>query len=251
MIFRKPQNQTTELLKHSSERQQLIDELEQLQEVLAELTAEREDLLRLVNEFEVKYHLRLGQHIQRILELRRDRAAGLAKSHPEFEPRYQEAVEDYNSWNETSSTMQKKKLFSLSEDDLKLLKKTFRKAAGKCHPDVARGDDKERSLKFFVSLRQAYERNDLDAVVLLAEQIDSEQIMQQDPKKIEIESLQTAIKTIEKDIAILHSEIRAISESESYRVLAVYADVDVYFQEREKELLLQIDELMRYTGAAT
>ncbi len=230
----------------SSKSEPLADRLAQLQTELTELTAEREDLHRLVNEFEIKYHKRLGHHIGRILELRRDRAKKLAESHSEFDSRYQETRQDYESWHQSFSVIKNKKLFSLSEEDLVVLKKTFRKAAGKCHPDVARGDDKERSQQYFISLRQAYERNDLEAVITLAEQIESEHILQHDPKKAEYESLKNAITVLENNLASVQTEIMQITESESYRVLAVYANITIYFDEREKELLLQVVELEQY-----
>ncbi len=245
MISRNPENSNT-LLVRSCTPDPLVDRLELLQLELTELTAEREDLHRLVNEFEIQYHQRLGQHIGRILELRRNRAQKLAESHSEFESRYQETQHDYNSWHQSSSRIKNKKLFSLTDEDLKVLKRTFRKAAGKCHPDVARGEDKERSKEFFISLRQAYERNDLDAVIDLAEQIESEHILSHDAKKAERESLNNAIATLEQKLILLQSEIKKITESESYRVLAVYSDVAIYFEEREKELLLQITELEQY-----
>jgi len=246
MIFRKQKNSSIALPAMSSERQQLIECVNRLQLELAELTAEREDLQRRVNGFEVQYHTRLGHYIGRILELRRERAGKQAESHSEFDSRYQEAVEDYNSWHDTSSAIRNKKIFSLTEDDLVLLKKTFRKAAGKCHPDVARNEDKEKSHQYFVSLRQAYERNDLDAVVSLAQQIESEHIIQQDPEKAELESLQKAIDGLENSVGKVQQEINKLVESESYRVLSVYPDLNGYFEEREKELILQCNELSQY-----
>ena len=249
MIFRKSQSSEVSLQAGFSSRQLLLARLEEVNLELSTLSEEREELQRLLNQFDAAYHTRLGKYISRILELRRERASKLAQDDVSFGNRYQEAVDDYNSWHQTTAELSQKKIFSLSDEDTNLLKQAFRKAARKCHPDVTSSNDKEKSQKLFVSLRQAYERNDLEAVLSLAENIETEQLVEQNLEQAEIESLEKSIKAIEQQIEKLHVDISVLTTSDSYQVLSLYTDTEIYFEEKERELKEQMEELVQSIGS--
>ena len=84
----------------------------------------------------------------------------------------QEAEEDYNTYHEEFESSKNEEIAKLTEDEQKELKSKYRKASKLCHPDLVSDEQKELATKLFAELSDAYERNDLEKVREILENLE-------------------------------------------------------------------------------
>ena len=120
---------------------------------------------------------------------------------------------------------------------MKELKQKYRKASKLCHPDVVSEDQKELANKIFAELNAAYERNDLQRVKEILENLEqgnffvnkSDKVNENKLLKAEIEKLRLRIKE-------LKLEVQEIKESETYETIIGIEDWDIYFNVTKEKL---------------
>jgi len=243
-LFKRNKNEEKPLQISTKEKDELLADIELKREELALLNAEKDDLLKSISSFELEYNRQLGKCLQRILVLRIEKAKLQVKGSPDNSAQYKEAVTDYENFNEKSHSLEEKRIFSLNEDDLKKLKLTFRKAARKCHPDVVADTNKEKSQAVFIALRQAYERNDLEEVLHIAEQLEQEKdINIPEIEAQEIKSLKRIRGSLERKLDDLNNEMIGIMSSETYQIITNEDDMEAYFDNLREQLKIQINAL--------
>ncbi len=244
MLFKKRKDKGKSLQASSKQKEELLEAIQRLKEELALISAERDDLLKDISTFELKYNKKLGKYLQRILVLRMDKAKSEAEISPEKKQRYKETLNDYENFNKKSRDLEQKKLFSLSEDDLAKLKTIFRRAARKCHPDVVSDKNKEKSQEIFIVLRQAYERNDLEEVMNIAEALKQDKEIETTVvESQELESLNRIRSSIERKIDSTNNEMIELMASETYQIISSSQDMDAYFDNLKEQLEIQISVL--------
>lgn len=243
MFFSKSKAKKKALQVDNAEKEQLLKRISVLQEDLASATAERDDLLKQISCFEIEYNQRLGSLLQKILLLRMELAKLKGGEDFQNQARYKETVNDYEQFNNKSHDLEEKKLFSLSEEKLGELKATFRRAARMCHPDVVADEDKEKSQEVFIALRQAYERNDLNEVNKIADNLSKKKIISsKNINNKEINSLKQVISSLENNIEIINNEMIEIMSSETYQIITT-VDKEHYFENLKAQFEIQIVEL--------
>ena len=241
MLFKSRKRVEKSLEISHKEKESLLQQIDQLKEELAQIVAERDEVLKAISNFELEYNKRLGKYLQRLLVLRMDKAKREASADPSKQSRYEETVDDYEQFNKKSHDLNKKEYYSLNEEDTKKIKQVFRRAARLCHPDTVTEDSKEKSKTIFIALRQAYERNDLEEVEHIAEQLAQEKdINIKSMESQEIKSLKRVASTLEKKIDLTHNEMIEIMSSETYQLVTSGEDLEVYFENLKEQLEMQI-----------
>jgi hypothetical protein len=203
---------------------------------LNKLSDEKADLEKLIHEFGVRHNKELGELILKILKFRKNQAKGTSKE--------TEAEEDYKNYSEEFEISKNEKIAELTEEELLEIKKKYRKASKLCHPDVVSEDQNELADKLFTELNAAYERNHLEKVKEILENLErgnffvskSDAINEKQLMKAEIEKLKIRIRQLQQ-------EMQLIKESDAYRTISSIEDWDIYFKETKEKLEEQAKEL--------
>lgn len=211
-------------------------EAKSLEARLNKLSDEKTDLEKLIHEFGVRHNKELGELILKILKFRKNKAKGT--------PKETEAEEDYKNYSEEFEISKNEKIADLTEEELDEIKKKYRKASKLCHPDVVSEDQKELADKLFTELNAAYERNDLEKVKEIFENLEkgnffvskSDAINEKQLMKAEIEKLKIRIRELQQ-------EMQLIKESNAYKTISRIDDWDIYFKETKEKLEEQAKEL--------
>ena len=211
-------------------------EAKYLEAELNNLSEEKADLEKLIHEFGVRHNNELGELILKILRFRRKKAKGT--------PKEEEAEKDYNEYSREYETSKDEKIAELSDEELKELKQKYRKASKLCHPDVVSEEQKELADKLFAELNAAYERNDLQRVREILENLEkgnffaskSDTITEKQLMKAEIEKMRLRIKELKK-------QVEEIKESEAFKTVSSISDWDNYFKQAKEKLSEQVKGL--------
>lgn len=211
-------------------------EAKSLEVELNSLSNEKADLEKLIHEFGVRHNNELGALILKILSYRKKKAKGT--------PEEAEAEKDYSDYNREYEASKDEKIAELTEEELKELKQKYRRASKLCHPDVVSDDQKELADKLFAELNDAYERNDLQRVREILENLEkgnffvskSDTISEKQLMKAEIEKLRLRIKDLKK-------QIEEIKESEAFKTVSNISDWDNYFKQAKEKLAEQVKGL--------
>lgn len=201
-----------------------------------QLSDEKADLEKLIHDFGVRHNNELGELILKILRIRKRKAKGT--------PKEAEAEKDYSDYSKEYEISKDEKINELTEDEQKELKQKYRKASKLCHPDVVSEEQKELADKLFAELSAAYEKNDLERVREILENLEkgnffvskSDAINEKQLLKSEIEKLRLRIKE-------LRGQVQSIKESEAFTTVSSISDWDSYFQETRQKLAEQVKEL--------
>jgi len=230
-------NQHHQIAKYSDpEIEGLKLEAKSLEAELNKLSNEKADLEKLIHEFGVRHNKELGELILKILRFRKHKAKGT--------PEQAEAEKDYNEYSHEHEITKNETITKLTDEEQKELKRMYRKASKLCHPDVVSEEQKELADKLFAELSAAYERNDLNRVKEILENLErgeffvskSEAINENHLLKTEIEKLRLRIKELKKEIII-------IKESEAFTTISSINDWEDYFKENKRKLTNQLKEL--------
>ena len=211
-------------------------EAKSLEAKLNKLSDEKADLEKLIHEFGVRHNKELGELILKILKFRKNKAKGT--------PKETEAEEDFKNYSEEFEISKNEKIADLTEEELRELKKKYRKASKLCHPDVVSEEQKEMADKLFTELNAAYERNDLEKVREILGNLEkgnffvnkSDAITEKQLMKTEIEKLKMRIRELQQ-------QMQLIKESDAYKTISGIDDWDIYFKETKEKLEEQAKEL--------
>ena len=220
----------------------LKSEVKNLEDQLNSLANEKIELEKLLSDFQHKHSQELGQLILDILELRK-------LKYKEDAAKYEEAEADYKSYSKQFETEKARKLIELSYEESSDLKRKFRKASFKCHPDVVRDEHKEAANKVFNDLKTAYEENNLTAVSAILEDLEKGNYFQSiSEMDLEIDVLKATIAKLKLQIKYIESEIKSIKESDTYKTIVSITDWDSYFELQKLKLSKELEYLQAKFG---
>ena len=179
----------------------------------------------------------------RVLLREREAAANPAKA-----AEYQQAQQDYDSFQQDSAIREEEDArtkWELSEDEQQELKRLFRKASKKCHPDVVPPEHQAAASAMFRDLSEAYEKGDLVRVQQIAAQAEagiftsSDEATAVDQKA----SLQARVQAVRAALEKARAELTAVQQSDACRVMSQHPDWDAYFQTQAAKLDQEIERL--------
>lgn len=231
-----------------SEIKLLEAELERLSSELAEAESELAELAHQIARFHAAHHQTLGARLEKLLRLRvlareREAAADPAKAAD-----FAQAKQDYDSFRQESATRDEEDArtkWELSEDEEQELKRLFRKASKKCHPDVVPPEHQAAASAMFRDLSEAYEKGNLVRLRQIAAQADagiftaSDQATVADQKA----SLQARVQAVRAAFVKARAELATVRQSAACRVMSQHPDWDAYFQTQAKKLDQEIERL--------
>lgn len=227
-------------------------ELEQLAAELAELETEQAEVGHLLARFQAAFDRALGDRIARLLKLRMDarqRHAEAAPEEAETQSKYEEARRDYEQHRaeeEVRREAGERAEWDLSEEEEQELKRLYRAAAKRCHPDAVADEHIEAAAAMFRELNDAYQAGDLDQVRRIAERaaagLFETEARDENPERRK-ERLRARIAVVRESIARTRAELESLKESPSYRSAVGQTDWAAYFEEQCRLLDRQIEQL--------
>ena len=243
------------VLYEDTELQGLRLELKVLEEKLQDFNTQKDEYLNDINEFNVEYHLHLGELIHKILLIKEEKLlASLKKMEEDYETstqEYSELMEVYTEFKRDSQEFneENKEIISedrkeLDEEEKKELKKLFRRASKLCHPDLVSDDLREKATEIMKELNDAYSKRDINKVRDILSSLESGNDFKVFSDTIEDKGLlKSKIVEIKEMLKQREEELQEIKDDEVVKIMSEHKDLKVYFEELKKQLEEEYENL--------
>ncbi|MCF8301923.1 MAG: hypothetical protein K9I94_01505 [Bacteroidales bacterium] len=238
---------TVELPELSSnvDLQGLRTESSLLETRLSVLFIKHAEISHLISQFRLRYHQEVGPIMSKILELRQELLFLEKDESPEKAEEYEEAKDDKEKFDQSSTNIQKEKRNQLPEEKRRKLQQMFRKASKLCHPDIVSEELEEHAAELFAQLNDAYFSNDLETVEEILKQLESEnfQFGHKSQSISQKQKLEANVQKLRSEVDQLQKEIEQLKLTEVYRTIQSLEDWDRYFERLKKEFEKQLTRL--------
>jgi len=249
-LIRKLLSEGTRLVQWSDHEIALLEaELERLAAELADVEAEQAETAHLLARFQAAFDRALGDRIEELLRLRMRVRQREAESNPDTRESYEEAKNDYEHHRadqEAHREVAEATEWSLSDEERKELKRLYRAAAKRCHPDTVPEEHVDAAAATFRDLNEAYQAGDLERVRKIAERAASglfEAVNSDDsPEKLK-ERMRVQIAAVREALAKAREDLDAVKQSTTYRSACEAEDWGAYFEVQARRLDEQIEQL--------
>lgn len=222
-------------------------ELLTLEAQIVALSSEQAELERQIEDFAHQQHLAVGEAMAECLHLRREYWRRRAeRSHAKADQTAQAEAEA-----EQAEFQRDREAFDhaprpapLDAGQQQELKRLYREAVMRCHPDRVTEADQAAAQTIFVQVQRAYQQNDLDTLQRLHRHLTEGQPFA-DPAQVwtEQEQLRGRMSRLQLEIERWLAEIRALRASETYQTLAAQPDWAAYFATVRERLEQECAEL--------
>ena len=222
-------------------------ELANLESVLAELLAEKNEALRKVDTFTAEHNANLGEILGTIfkllMQMQEKRAA--TEQSPEQEEELRQAREEYEEFEQQQADTPQ--TVSLDAEQKKEIKKLFRKAAHICHPDRLPDEKKEEGIRMFQELEAAYRKQDISRVREILRKLEGGDWTALSAEVFDADLLRQHIEIIRNRISAVKTEVEQIYNDEIWQLIEsikVAGETwDDYFAATKRGLDVQLAEL--------
>lgn len=223
-------------------------ELERLSSELAEAEVEQAELAHQIARFHAAHHQSLGERLEKLLRLRllvRKRAAAADPTKSEEARQAQEDFDEFQKESATQAAEDARTKWDLSEEEQQELKKLFRSASKKCHPDVVPAEHQAAATAMFRELSEAYQTGNLVRVRELAAQASAgiftaaAEATAADQKA----TLQARIHAARFALEKVRAELLDVQKSAAFQVISQHRDWDAYFSAQAAKLDVEIQRL--------
>lgn len=212
------------------------------------LRSERDDAVKTIEHFRSKYHNHLGNLIERVLYLRKEKLRIQALSHPDMKKAYEAALKEYEEYHTLLETSIKGIIYRLDDEELKELKRLYRKASMICHPDRVEEEQKEQAQQMFEELHEAYVMNDIRKVRLITELLEKTGRFDLSFDKYDDAGvLRVQIERVVLGQEEMKAEIDSVKASDTYQTIdAITEDWKDYFARIGENYQSQITEIQNW-----
>ena len=227
-------------------------ELRMIEHRVAALSAEKDGQEKQIADFHQRANLELGELTAKYLKLKaalKQKKADEVQSEPSKKERIEteakEAQEEYESYEKNLDDFKEQPLVpELSNDDQQLLKKLHRKASLLCHPDRVSENQREVAVKRFHQLQAAYERNDLEKVKIIHDDLVNNRPYTDNADTLsDSQLIKQEIKRLEGTLDDLLIEILALKNQICDLGIDEIVDWDEYFSTQKQSLMDAIEQL--------
>lgn len=233
-------------------------EIQSLELQIATISNEKADIEKLIHDFSFQYTQELGELIQELLFLRKEKArkekdkrveemrkvqAEKEKAFEEAKKAYEEAKQkadeaefaseeaekEYEDFHQQYEENQQVTFQDLTEEQKKELKKKYKRAVLKCHPDRVAPEFQAQAEEIFKELSKAYQENDLQRVSDILEELENGNLFFPAHSIQEKDKLMGLVVKLREKLAQLVLEIEGLRENDTYQVIAGLENWEAYF----------------------
>jgi uncharacterized coiled-coil DUF342 family protein len=156
---------------------------------------------------------------------------------------FKEAKEDSEQFNEEYDEIIAEEHHDLSKEQLKELKKAYKKASKLCHPDIVAEELKEQAHEVMSELNSARQKKDLNKVLEILNMLMAGGFVIASDNIFDIDLLKTKILKTKAQLDELKTEIDELETSDTYKNIQSIDDKDVYFSEIKAQLVEESERL--------
>jgi len=229
---------------------ELLWKIKYLELEIVALENEKTTILKIISDFVHTYTIRFGGLISKILKLKKEKLQ--ASGNKRYEE-YKKAEETYQNFKQDFNKEQEKEkdYIHLSDDDKEDLKKTYRKAASMCHPDVIANkfpNDLEKQKKaeeLFKILNEANSKNDLKTVSQILENLENGifDFQQEGASSTKLEVLESRLAYLKEKLEVLRSDLIGLRTDKTYKQVIDIQDFDTFYKHEEERLNAELNHL--------
>lgn len=236
----------------------LEQELEHVRRELAETEAEQAELVHRLARFEAAQTEALGDRLQRLLELRVELKRLRVLATPESvraqaTADYERAQQDRDEFSESQQEQKARAAktdWKLNEEEQRELKRLFREASKRCHPDVVAEEKRTAAANIFRELHEAYENGNLVQVRTIAEKTrlglfdETEGPLQsKDPQAKE--RLRSRIQSARQALATIRESLEVLRASTACQTMEGNPNWSAYFGTQAARIDLEIERISK------
>lgn len=212
------------------------------------LSAEKVELERLINAFNLRSSYELGDLMGQYLGLQYEKLRRKCEVDPDdcsARSKAEKCRSDYDEYKDAERNARKgRNPVRLSPDDTSAIRRLYREASQRCHPDKCVVAERARASDLFVQLNAAYKANDLPGVMAIHAVVKERGVFTDVADVItESEALGFAVIELRQGVQKLSFEIARLRESDAYIAFCGLGDWDSYFDQQKVVLARAIDDL--------
>ena len=222
-------------------------ELDKLTRVLEKMEFDFDELKGSIEKFELRYSFEVGQKLAELERLDIELAELVAKkihhghgvNHKSFG--IESASEDYNeAFNNVNNAARSE---SHSVQELKEVKKLYRKIAAIIHPDKAKtGESHPFRTVLMAELNEAYSRKDtIHMQRILDKWLESPEAVEGEGIAVELDRTQRAVAQIKKRILEIETEMSKMLRSDKYAMMEKVREAERAGRDAIAEMSVSID----------
>jgi hypothetical protein len=218
-------------------------ELKALEIQVGALENEKADLEKLLHTFQFRYHIELGDILQKIFKLRVERLEKQAAANPDKASEAEEARQDYESFKKSNEESQDQSIQEISNDQQEELKTLFRASSKMCHPDLVAEADKAEATKLFSRLNEANEKNDIEAVREIYEGLQNGHFSTMSATISDAQMLYKQVVRMRSKLKELSKSIVVLKATDTFEKVSGIDNWDTYFTEMKEQLKNELEKL--------
>jgi hypothetical protein len=236
----------------------LEKELEHVRRELAETEAEQAELAHQLARFEAAQTEALGDRLQRLLELRVELKrlrvlATFESARAQATADYEKAQQDRDEFSESHEEQKvraAKTDWKLNDAEQRELKRLFREASKRCHPDVVAEEQRTAAANLFRELHEAYENGNLVQVRTIAEKtrlglFDETEGPRQSKGPEAKERLRNRIQSARQALATTRESLEVLRASTACQTMEATQNWSAYFENQAARIDLEIERIAK------
>jgi len=220
----------------------LLHEIQQLERQISEVSQEVADTQKRMSAFSKLHSEQLGDLLEGILFETKVKAKRVAEGDPSQQEVYEEAASDHEKYTNSQEAVRKNKTRTLDAREQKELKRLYRKASMKCHPDRVVDELHDQAQAIFLELNEAYKNNDLEQLRAITEQLNSNRMADKSEVLTERKKLESTRKGLIDKLAEWTAQLEELLRQPNSKTINAIDSWDDYFE--ETKVLLE-DQLFR------
>ncbi len=220
----------------------LLHEIQQLERQISEVSQEVADTQKRMSAFSKLHGEKLGDLLEGILFETKIKAKRIAELDPSKQDVYEEAASDHERYTSSQEAVRSNKLRTLDAREQKELKRLYRKASMKCHPDRVVDELHDQAQAIFLELTEAYKNNDLEQLKTITEQLNNNRMADKSEVLTERKKLESTRKGLIDKLAEWNEKLEELLRQPNSKTINAIDDWDDYFN--ETRVLLE-DQLFR------
>lgn len=224
-------------------------EIQRLENEIASVSQEFNETQKVLNEFSKLHSEELGGLLQKILyqsKLKAEIEAAKAADDPEKQEELEEAQKDHEEYTKSLEESKQQTYKSLTPQQQKELKKLYRQASLKCHPDRIVEELHEEAEAFFVELNTAYKSNDLERVKEIHQQLKSGMMLSKSESITELKKLESTVQSLQQKLQDWDIKLDKLKAMPTYQTVSKIEDWMLYFAETKEVLESQLERLTTF-----
>lgn len=221
-------------------------EIQQIEEEITEISNEYSETQKTLQKFSTAHTESLGDILQKVLFQTKIKAEIEANQNEEKQAAFEEAQRDHEEYTKSQEAAKQQQVKNLTPQEQKELRKLYRKASLKCHPDRVVDELHAEAEEIFVALNKAYKDNDLEGIRAISEQLKKGMMLSKSEGITTLKKLESTYKSLQQKMEDWQAKLRQLQEQPTYQTISRIDNWDVYFEETKVILEDQLQRIIDF-----